>query len=308
MTSGSAYPGIEILNEMLFYAEGKSVHDNVDIRMSSVETDFFETLGLTILHGRSFSEKFTADSNSIVLNETAVRRLGYKPETAVGKKNYYDWQNRTNEMQIVGVVKNFHYESLHKEIRPFAFSVNNFFANKYNYVIVNVGSSDYDAVLDHAEKSWSSINAGTPFTFSFIDQDFQKNYEKEKRASGIVITFTTIAIILACLGLFGLAVFSAEQRTKEIGIRKVLGAAQGSIVVLLSRDYLRLIPLSLLVALPAGWLIMNMWLQNFVYRISISWWMFVLAGGMAVLIAFITISYQSVKSAFANPLKCLRTE
>jgi putative ABC transport system permease protein len=308
VTSCSAYPGIQNINDMLFYSEGKTVSDNVDIHMATVENDFFETLGFRMLHGRGFSKDFTSDSTSIVLNEKAVRDLGYQSETAVGKNIYFDFEKKRQTYRIIGVVKDFHFESLHNEIKPFGFSGNYFFANKYNYLIANVRSADYSKVVAGIQKSWNKLNRATPFAYSFIDEDFQKNYEKEKRTSGIVISFTSIAISIACLGLFGLAAFSAEQRTKEIGIRKVLGAAGSSIVTMLSKDFLKLIPLALLIAFPLGWWAMNKWLDNFVYRIQISWWMFGLAGGIAILIAFLTVSYQSIKSALANPLKSLRTE
>jgi putative ABC transport system permease protein len=308
VTSCSAYPGIQNINDMLFYGEGKNNSDNVDVHMASVENDFIEALGFRILYGRGFSREFTADSASMVLNEKAVKDLGYRPESAVGKKIYFDWQNARHTFQIIGVVKDFHFESLHNEIKPFGFSNSEFFANKYNYLVANVRSADYSKVIAGIQQSWNKLNVGTPFAYSFIDQDFQKNYEKEKRTSGIVICFTSIAILIACLGLFGLAAFSAEQRTKEIGIRKVLGAAGSSIVAMLSKDFLKLIPLALLIAFPLGWWAMNKWLDNFVYRIHISWWMFGLAGGIAIFIAFLTVSYQSIKSALANPLKSLRTE
>lgn len=308
VTSTSTYPGISNINTMLFYAEGKASQDFVDIHVATVENDFFSTLGITLISGRPFSKEFTADTSSIILNETAIKQLGYDPQHAIGKKVYYDWQNVHYTMNIVGVVKDFHFESLHNLIRPYGFSTINFFGNKYSYVIANLGSTDYSKTLSAIQTIWTRINANMPFAYSFLDQDFQNNYEKEKRTSGIVMSFTCIAILIACLGLFGLAAFSAETRTKEIGIRKVLGASEAAIVSLLSIDFLKLIIIALLVAFPvSGWL-MNNWLSNFAYRITVSWWMFVTAGGLALLIAFITVSYQSVKSAFANPISSMRNE
>lgn len=308
VTSCSAYPGIPVINDMLFYGEGKNIKDNVDIHMATVEHDFFETLGFKILYGRGFSKEFTGDSSAIVLNETAVKALGYTPSTAIGKKAFYEWENRKLNVEIVGVVQNFHYESLHNEIRPFGFSYNDFFANRRNFFIANISSDNYTAVLTRIENTWSDINKSTPFNYSFIDQDFQKNYDKEKRTSSIVLSFTGIAILIACLGLFGLAVFSAERRMKEIGIRKILGAGESTIVAMLSRDFLKLIPISFALSFPIGWWVMQRWLDNFVYRIQISWWMFLIAGGAAIFIAFLTISYQSIRAAVSNPLKSLRTE
>ena len=308
VTSASTYPGIPNLNTMLFYAEGKPSTDFVDIYMATVENDYFSTLGINFISGRPFSNKFTADSASIVLNETAVKQLGYDPVNAVGRKVQYDWQNKHYTLNIVGVAKDFHFESLHNPIRPFAFSPTNFFANKYSYVIANLHTNDYSKTLSRIQNTWTHIYPNMPFSYSFIDQDFQRNYQKEKRTSGIVISFTCVAILIACLGLFGLATFSAETRTKEIGIRKVLGASEAAIVALLSKQFLRLVVIALLFAFPVSAWVMNKWLSNFAYRIPVEWWMFVVAGGMALLIAFITVSYQSIKSAFANPVKSMRTD
>jgi putative ABC transport system permease protein len=308
VTSASTYPGIPNLNTMLFYAEGKPSTDFVDIYMATVENDYFSTLGISIVNGRPFSKEFTADSSSIILNETAVRQLGYDPMNAVGKKIHYDWQNNHYTLNIVGVAKDFHFESLHSPIKPFAFSTTNFFANKYAYVIANLQTAAYSKTLSRIQDTWSRVNPNMPFAYSFIDQDFQRNYEKEKRTSGIVMSFTCIAILIACLGLFGLATFSAETRTKEIGIRKVLGASEAAIVALLSKDFLKLIVIALVCAFPlSGW-VMNKWLNNFAYRIPVSWWMFAVAGSIALLVALITISFQSIRSAFANPVKSMRTE
>jgi putative ABC transport system permease protein len=308
VTSASTYPGIPNLNTMLFYAEGKPSTDFVDIHMATVENDYFSTLGVNIISGRPFSKEFTSDSSSIILNETAVKQLGYDPMHAVGKKVHYDWQNNHYTLNIVGVAKDFHFESLHNPIRPFGFSTTNFFANKYAYVIASLQTNNYSRTLTRIQDSWESVYPNMPFTYSFIDQDFQRNYEKEKRTSGIVVSFTCIAILIACLGLFGLAAFSAETRTKEIGIRKVLGASEVAIVTLLSKDFLKLIVVALVIAFPLSAWAMNKWLSNFAYRIPVSWWMFAVAGGIAILIAFITISYQSIKSAFANPIRSMRTE
>ena len=180
-------------------------------------------------------------------------------------------------VQIVGVVKDFNFESLHNTIKPCGFTTG-LFANKYGYVIASLKTNDYSRLLKEIEKSWTKLNPGTPFVYSFIDQDFQRNYEKEQRTSSIIVYFTLIAIFIACLGLFGLAAFSAEQRTKEIGIRKVLGASVTDVTALLSKDFIKLVIIAIVIASPLAWYFMNKWLQDFAYRITISWWMFVAAG------------------------------
>lgn len=308
VTSASTYPGIANLNNMVFYPEGKTSKDFTVVNMSVVENDYFSTLGFHIIKGRPFSKEFTGDSTAIVLNETAIKQFGYTNENAIGRTLHFEWGNARHDVTIVGIVKDFHFESLHTAIKPFGFSTNQFFSNKYAYFIVNLQTSQYSKTLSDLERIWTGVFPNTPFEYSFIDQDFEHNYEKEKRTSGIVISFTCIAIIIACLGLFGLAAFSAESRTKELGIRKVLGASEAAIVKLLSKDFLKLIVLSLVVAFPVAAWIMSEWLSNFAYRTSVSWWMFAVAGTLSIVIALLTISYQSLKAAFANPVKSMRTE
>jgi putative ABC transport system permease protein len=306
VASGSTYPGITNVEDMLFYPDGKTIHDVVDIRLANVGNDYFETLGFTILNGRGFSKEFTADSNSIVLNEAALKELGYDVKTAVGKKLHYDFQGIHNTMQIVGVVKNFNFESLYNSIKPFGFNTQ--LGNKYSYIIVNVSTNNYTSLLKEMDQSWKKINPDIPFVYSFLDRDFQNNYEKDKRASVIVCYFTSIAILIACLGLFGLSAFSAEQRIREIGIRKVLGASVGNITSLLSKDFIRLVLIAIIIASPIAWFGMNKWLQDFEYKIKISWWMFASAGLLALFIALITVSFQAVKAGVASPVKNLRSE
>ena len=173
---------------------------------------------------------------------------------------------------------------------------------------VHAVPGDMNALLRSLETSWHKLNPNEPFEYSFLDDDFQKNYDAENRLASIVSYFTLIAILICCLGLFGLATFSAEQRIKEIGVRKVLGASVSGIVGLLSRDFLKLVVVAILIASPLAWYIMNKWLQDFAYRINISWWVFLLAGIIAAVIAFVTISFQAIRAANANPVKSLRTE
>jgi putative ABC transport system permease protein len=306
VTSGSTYPGIANVEDLLFYADGKTMSDQVDVHLATVENDYFKTLGFTILAGRGFSKEFTADSNSIVLNETALKDLGYNIKTAIGKKINSDFHGVHTTMYIVGVVKDFNFESLYNPIKPFGFTTS--IGNKYSYVITNVRTTNYAGLLKTMESSWNKINPDVPFVYSFLDNDFQKNYAKDQRTSNIVSYFTFIAIFIACLGLFGLSAFSAEQRTREIGIRKVLGASVVNITNLLSKDFVKLVLIAIVIASPLSWWFMNKWLQDFAYRIQISWWMFAVAGMIAIFIALLTVSFQAIKAAIANPVKSLRTE
>ncbi|MEO6328453.1 MAG: ABC transporter permease [Ginsengibacter sp.] len=307
VTSGSAYPGVVNLNDMLFFGEGRSTKDNVDVHITAVENDYIETLGFQLLSGRAFSKDFTADSAGIILNEVAVKQLGYDVTNAVGKKIQFDIGNFKGAMQIVGVVKNFNFESLHNQIQPHGFTTT-MFSNRYGYFIASLNTNNYAAVLKKIERTWAKLNPAVPFEYSFLDQDFQRNYQKDQLTSDIVLWFTIIAILIACLGLFGLSAFSAEQRTKEIGIRKVLGATVSQVTMLLSKDFIKLVSTAVLIASPLAWWAMNKWLQAFAYKINISWWIFVLAGCIAVFIALVTVSFQAIKAAIANPVKSLRTE
>ncbi len=306
VTSGSTYPGIANAEDMPFYAEGKNINDAVDVHLATVENDYFKTLGLTITEGRPFSKEFTSDSNSIILNEAAIKSLGYDSRTAVGKKLYFDFQGSHSTMQIIGVVKNFNFESLYNSIKPFGFTIS--MGNRYSYLIASFKTGHYSRLVKDAEQSWEKINPGIPFVYSFLDKDFQQNYDKDQRTSGIVRYFTFIAILIACMGLFGLSAFSAEQRTREIGIRKVLGATVGNITALLSMDFIRMVLIAILIASPLVWYGMNKWLQSFAYRVPINWWVFPAAGAVAVMIALITISFQAIKAAVANPVNSLRSE
>jgi putative ABC transport system permease protein len=304
----STYPGIENVYDMLFYAVGKTINETVDIISTHVGEDYIETLGIELLQGRGFSNAFTNDTSALVLNEAAVKELGYSVMNAVGRSIYFDYQGKTFPMNIIGVVKDYHFQSLHQKIKPMALSIAPLFSSPNSYLIINVKTDDYANLLVRFEKIWSKINPDSPFGYSFLDKDFQKNYEKEDRTLSLIRYFTLIAIVIACLGLFGLTRFSTEQRVKEIGVRKVLGASVLQIVTLLSKDYIKLVLLSIIIASPIGYYVVNEWLQAFAYHIDISGWVFAAVGLAAILMAIITVSFQAISSALANPVTSLRSE
>jgi putative ABC transport system permease protein len=267
-----------------------------------------QTLDITPVAGRLFSKDFPGDtSQRIILNEEAVKQLGFKsPQEAVGNKVKLDWRGQTYTWSIIGIVKDFHFQDLHVAIAPYGFQLNN--QPNYNYLIVHAKAKNVSPLLRSISADWHKLNPNEPFEFSFLDEDFQKNYKAEDRLSAIVGYFTIVAILISCLGLFGLATFSAEQRVKEIGVRKVLGASVIGIVALLLKDFLKLVAISIVIASPVAWWVMNNWLQDFAYRTNISWTVFVITTVTALLIALITISFQAIKAAIANPVKSLRTE
>ncbi|MBD0333648.1 MAG: FtsX-like permease family protein, partial [Chitinophagaceae bacterium] len=265
------YPGIFNPSDMGLRKEGKSPNDAKLVRTNVIDESFLQTLNIKPIAGRLFSEQFPADTNNrIIINTQAVKEIGFtSPQQAVGSKLFFDWRGQSYEFTVVGVVKDFHFQDLHVPIAPYGFFLNS--NPQYNYMIVHAKSGDISTLLNQISKNWSALNPNEPFEFSFLDEDFQKNYETENRRAAMVAFFTAIAILISCLGLFGLATFSAEQRTKEIGIRKVLGASVASVVGLLSKDFLKLVLIALVIAAPISWYFMNKWLQDFAYRINIGW-------------------------------------
>jgi putative ABC transport system permease protein len=302
------YPGLVNPGDISLRREGASANEGKLVRTNYVDESFLQTLAIQPLAGRLFSSQFPADTNGrIIINLATVKQLGFAlPDDAIGKKLYFDWRGQSFEYHVVGIVQDFHFQDLHVPIAPYAFLLNN--QPFYNYLVVHAKTGNLFTLLNSIRKTWGSLNPNEPFEYSFLDEDFQKNYATEDRHAAMVGFFTTIAILISCLGLFGLAAFSAEQKIKEIGIRKVLGASVASIVRLLSKDFLKLVLLTLVIAAPIGWFFMNKWLEDFAYRINIGWWMFAVAGLFAVVIAFATISVHAIKAAVTNPIKNLRTE
>jgi putative ABC transport system permease protein len=302
------YPGISNPSDMPLYKEGDNMNNSKRFFMNWVDEGFLTTLAIKPLAGRVFQKDYPADTNfRMVVNLAGIKQLGFTtPQQALGKKLLIDWQGETYRWEIIGVVKNFHFKDLHSEIEPYGFQLNN--QPQYNYFIAHAKKGNLAATLKSVEAAWHKLNPNEPLEYSFLDDDFQKNYEADNRLSAIVKNFTIIAILISCLGLFGLATFSAEQRTKEIGIRKVLGASLKNIVTLLSKEFLLLVLIAIVIASPLTWWAMNKWLQDFAYRTSIEWWVFVAAAGIAVFIALLTISGQAIKAALTNPVKNLRTE
>lgn len=305
---GGTYPGIESVTSMTFYAEGKSATENVEIRTIYAEPGYIKALGIELLKGREFAPEFVNDQNALILNESAIKQLGYTIDNATGRKVYFDFQNATQSMNIIGVVEDYHSQGLQQKIKPLALSVHPIFSGPTSYLIVDVKNISYPDLVATLKKTWNKINPNSPFTYSFLDQDFQKNYEKEERTSQLIQYFTLIAIVIACLGLFGLAIYTAGQRIKEIGVRKVLGASVAEIVTLLSRDFMKLVVISIILSSPVAYYLMNRWLEGFAYRIEIQWWVFVVTGVGTILIALLAVSYQAIKSALMNPVDSLSSE
>jgi len=278
-----------------------------DIGLSSfmVDNDFIPTLKMQILQGRNFSRDFN-DSASVIINETAAKQIGWKEP--VGK--YLAYPGNSQRFKVIAVVKDFNIASLHELVEPFALF--NTSSKTYNlhtsFISVRLQPGDNRKQISRIEAKWKSLAPATPFDFSFLDNEFDALYRSEQRMGTVFGIFTFLSIFVACLGLFGLSIFTAERRKKEIGVRKVLGASVQTVVGLLSKEFLKLVTIATLVAFPVAWLAMNKWLQDFAYRINMDWGIFFIAGVSAMAIALITVSFQAIKTAIANPVKALRSE
>ena len=268
-----------------------------------VDYDYIPLYQMKIVAGRAFSEQFGTDTTqAMILNETATRMLGYSaPKDAVGR-NFDQWGRKG---KIVGVVKDFHYQSLRSPIRPLSMRIE---PGGVSQLSVKVRSANLPATIAAIESKWKTIVPYRPFSYVFVDEFFDRQYRSEDNFGKLFLNFAVLAIFISCLGLLGLASYSTLQRTKEIGVRKVLGASVTNIVNLLSREFMLLVGIAFLIAAPLTWFFMSRWLKDFTYRIDISWWIFVLAGVLAMLIALMTISFQAIKAAVANPIKSLHTE
>jgi putative ABC transport system permease protein len=302
------YPGINNTTDWLLYKQGMAPDQTKDVYMNMIDESYLQTLGIKSVGGRLFSKDFPADTaNRIILNEQAVKDFQFSsPEEAIGKNIAAGRGDREILFNIIGVVKDFHFMDLHNAIRSYGFLLNK--SNDYNYIIAHVKGRNIKSALTAMGLSWSRLNPNEPFEYSFLDQDFQKNYIAEDRLSAIIRYFTIVAIFISCLGLFGLTTFSVEQRIKEIGIRKVLGASTFSVVSLLSKDFLKLVFISFIIASPLAWYFINQWLQGFAYGAPFTVWIINFGCGLAFLIALLTISIQAVKAALANPVTNLRSE
>jgi putative ABC transport system permease protein len=269
-----------------------------------VDDHYVPTLGMQIVQGRNFDlAQFPTDSTGIVLNEAAVAMLGVKDPLNLIIW-YKDHEFPARAFHVVGVVKDFNYNSMHDRIQPLAMEVSPYWPS----MAVRFRTNDVFSLVRQVESRFHAAKQGLPFSYSFMDNDFDKLYHAEQQTGRIFIAFAVFAILIACLGLFGLVTYAAEQRTKEIGIRKVLGARVTSIVGLLSKDFTILVGIAALIAFPIAWWAMYKWLGTFAYRTEISWWIFLVAGAVALAIALLTVSIQTIRAALANPIKSLRSE
>jgi len=276
---------------------------SINLNLYDIDFDFMQQYGLKLAAGRGFSTAFPGDSTkSFVINETAAKELGYKrPDQAVGKR-FSQW-GRTG--QIVGVVKDFHFQSLQQDVKEMDLRIN---PHNINVFTVKIKGGNIPNTMAALENKWKTLVPQRPFSYSFLDDNFNKQYVNEDRFGKLFLNFSILAIMISCLGLLGLASYSTLQRTREIGIRKVLGASVPGIVNMLSKEFLILVAVAALIAFPIAWISMHIWLKDFAYKVDIGWWVFAVAGILACFIAIVTISFQAIRAALANPVMSLRSE
>jgi putative ABC transport system permease protein len=288
----------------LAYPEG---HDNEIMKTVEYHVDeqYIPTFGMQMAAGRNFSKEFATDSTAMIINAAAAKAFGWNIMSAVGKTVIRENSDRGKNIpyHVIGVVNDFNFKSLHEPITPLLMTLEPDWG-----LIFKVKTADIQGLLATMKKQWNAFNTDEPFTYTFMDDLYNKTYSTEIKTGTILNIFAVLTILVACLGLFGLATYAAEQRTKEIGIRKVLGASVTSVTKMLSKDFIKLVFIACLIAFPLSWWAMNKWLQSFAYRINISWWIFLAAAVAALFIALLTISFQAIKAAVANPVKSLRTE
>ncbi|WP_299758178.1 ABC transporter permease [uncultured Pontibacter sp.] len=288
---------------MLMEQNGKMVEKTIDV--IAVDYDFIPLMGIELAAGRNFSNDFKTDQKSgIIINEAAARWLGWSEPIGKKVETGEEAVIGDNSARIIGVVKNFHMSSLHTDVQPLAIRL---FPKSPGYLLARIAPEDQASTISFIEQQWRIFDQRHPMEYFFMDEFFNRQYHSEEKMLTVFGYFAGLTILIACLGLFGLASFTAEQRTKEIGIRKVLGSSTGNIVLLLSKDFALLVLIAILVATPVAWYGMSRWLQDFAYRIDLSWWIFAVAGLLALVIALATVSFQAIKAALLDPVKAIRT-
>jgi putative ABC transport system permease protein len=307
--SASTYvPGSQIWHDFSLYPEGGSMETAVMMRNNSVEPNYINTLGIKLLAGRTFSDNRANDANTkIVVNKEAAKRLGFTPEEIVGQPLFAEWQGQKFEYEVIGVMDDYHQVSLKEAIYPLLFRMP-LETNNYDHLIIHTSASNFSETIAQIESKWKTIVSDTPFEFFFLDENIEKQYNEDKKVAKVITSFTIIAMIISCLGLYGLSTYMAERRFKEIGVRKVLGASVQQIVSMMSGEFLILVAVAFVVAVPISWYGANKWLEGFAYKTHPDLSIFVYAGLAAFTIALLTVSFESVKAASGNPVKALRNE
>lgn len=297
----NVYPSQFVGGDLGAHLPGGDSKNQILIKHNGVNTGYLKTVGTKLLAGRELKIE---DDNEIVVNKATIDAFNIKLEDAIGSKILSAYEDNIDTYEIVGVTENFHFASLKEDVEPLLMYLD----NSVDWLLVKTETKDFESILSQMDTAWKKTNKTTPFVYTFVDKEVEKLIAEEKRLANISVVFTALAIIISCLGLFGLISFMAEQKKKEIGIRKVLGAKVSSVMKMLTKDFFILIVIAMFIATPLAYYLMENWLQDFTYRISISWWIFAAAGIATLLITLATVSFQAIKAATANPVDALRTE
>lgn len=290
-------------NSSMIFPAGR-VEEGLSIQLWNVDHDYLSTMKMKIIEGRDFSKEFSTDSLAVIFNQAAVKAFGFENPIGEILSRPSDFKGNVKNYEIIGLVEDFHFESLRNNISPLAI----FIGNSNETISFRINSADISTIVSKLRDSWNELAPGQPFNYSFLDERFNSMYKAEQRISEIFGTFAALAIFIGCLGLFSLSAFTAEQKTKEIGVRKVLGSSIISIVLLLSKEFVKLVAIAFVIASPIAFYFMDKWLTEFEYRADLSIWVFVSAGFISLAIAIITVSYHALKAASANPVESLRSE
>jgi putative ABC transport system permease protein len=310
ITASNKRPTERLGSNLGYNAQGLQPDEDRSIKIVTVEYDFFETLDNEIVKGRSFNRKFGEDEHStFILNQKAVKEIGWENpignwfETSTIDPETNDWKKRRGK--VVGVAEDFHFESLHNKIEPVVFFIDH---NWINWMSIKISSDNIPKTMRYIKKVWNDLDIERTWDPAFYEKEIDALYRAERRFFRIFIIFAILAIVIACLGIYGLASFTAEQRTKEMGIRKAFGATTAKVMSLINKEFIKLVIIANIIAWPVVWYFMNEWLQNYPYRVDLSLWIFLAGAFLALFIAQLSVSYQSYKAAMTNPAKSLRYE
>ncbi|WP_273568256.1 FtsX-like permease family protein [Maribacter halichondriae] len=301
IAGANSYPSQRIFGDFGGHLPGEDPTKLTLIHYSGMSPGYMNTVGMKLIAGRDFRPN---DSTQTIVNKVVLQSLGIPMEEALSSKVASTYEGETELFDIIGVVDDYHFAPLTESIAPIAL----FNEDSPGWIVMRTETTDFKTLLANLEAKWNGFTTETPFEYTFVDQQVEKLFQEEQRLGTISIVFTILAILISCLGLFGLVSYVAEQKKKEIGIRKVLGASISSVLRLLTKDFIKLVLIAFIVAFPLAYYFMNRWLESFTYKIDIQWWVFALAGICALTITLLTVGFQSFKSAMANPVKSLRTE
>jgi putative ABC transport system permease protein len=312
IAGGTAFPSTPLMRDMPLYADGSSMEKAAQHFDLTIDEDYLKLLDVNVIAGRQLiyetdSANFNNAVNNAIVNEASLKAVGIDLDKAIGSSLHIDYRGRNISFKIVGVVENFHAASMHQAVAPMLFTLSNT-NDGFVYACMDVEGADYKNTMASIERLWKEVNPNTPFESNLLTDQLQMQYESDQRSLSIITTFTVLAILISCLGLYGLSIFVAERKNKEIGIRKVLGATVAGVVSMLSIDFIKLVGIAFLISVPLAYFLMNEWLQTFAYKTELTWTVFIAGGVISLTIAWATVGYESLRAAMCNPVDILKND